>query len=47
MTVRGWLTLMLARHAPRLTDRVAAARLRQLARNGMSIRLDAATQSSQ
>jgi len=43
LTARGWLTLMLARHAPRLTDRVAAARLRQLTRKGMSIRLDVAT----
>jgi NAD(P)-dependent dehydrogenase (short-subunit alcohol dehydrogenase family) len=46
MTIRGWLTLMLARHAPGLTDRVVAFRLGQLGRRGMSVRLDVAGQSA-
>ncbi len=46
MTLSGLLTLMLARHAPGLTDRVVAWRLRQLTRKGMSIQLDVAGQPS-
>jgi hypothetical protein len=46
MTLHGWLTLMLARHAPALTDRVVRWRLRQLTRKGMSIQLDVAGQSA-
>jgi NAD(P)-dependent dehydrogenase (short-subunit alcohol dehydrogenase family) len=42
MTIRGRLTLMLARHAPRLTDMVVAWRLGQLIRGGMRIQLDPA-----
>ena len=46
MTLSGWLTMMLARHAPGLTDRVVAWRLRQLTRKGMSIQLDVAAEPS-
>jgi NAD(P)-dependent dehydrogenase (short-subunit alcohol dehydrogenase family) len=46
MTLSGWMTMMLARHAAGLTDRVVAWRLRQLTRKGMSIQLDVAAQPS-
>ena len=46
MTFSGWLTMMLARHAPGLTDRVVAWRLRQLTRKGMSIQLDVVAEPS-
>jgi NAD(P)-dependent dehydrogenase (short-subunit alcohol dehydrogenase family) len=42
MTLRGRLTLMLARHAPGLTDRVVVWRLGQLIRGGMRVQLDPA-----
>jgi NAD(P)-dependent dehydrogenase (short-subunit alcohol dehydrogenase family) len=41
MTIRGHLTLLLARHAAALTDRVVAWRLGQLARRGMRVQLEA------
>lgn len=47
MTLSGWLTMMLARHAPGLTDLVVAWRLRQLTRKGMSIQLDVTAKPSQ
>ena len=40
MTIRGQLTLLLARHAAALTDRVVALRLGQLARRGMRVQLE-------
>jgi hypothetical protein len=46
MTLSGWLTMMLARHAPGLTDLVVAWRLRQLTRKGMSVQLDVAAEPS-